>query len=243
MVSEALTAPQIARCEAPKRMWRSDGMPVEWRIAAGRVPYPEALATMQARAAAIAEGGAGEAVWLLEHPPLYTAGTSAVAADLRAPDRFPVFEAGRGGQYTYHGPGQRVAYVMLDLRERGRDIRALVQNLEGWVIDTLGAFNIAGERRAGRIGVWVARPDKGVGREDKIAAIGVRVSKWVTFHGISLNVAPDLSHYDGIVPCGITDQGITSFEDLGHLVSMQEVDTALKSAFARRVGSIQDGGT
>ncbi len=190
---------------------------------------------MRARAAAIAAGEAQEAVWLLEHPPLYTAGTSAVPSDLLSP-RFPVYDAGRGGQYTYHGPGQRVAYVMLDLRERGRDIRCLVQSLEAWVIDTLAAHNIVGERRERRIGVWVRRPEKGVLKEDKIAAIGVRVSKWVTFHGISLNIAPDLNHYDGIVPCGITDQGVTSLEDLGQLVSMAEVDSVLRGAFERRFG-------
>jgi lipoyl(octanoyl) transferase len=190
---------------------------------------------MRARAAAIAAGQAEEAVWLLEHPPLYTAGTSAHPADLLS-DRFPVYDAGRGGQYTYHGPGQRVAYVMLDLTRRGRDIRCLVQGLEGWVIDTLAAYNIAGERREGRIGVWVRRPGKGQAREDKIAAIGVRVSKWITFHGISLNVMPDLAHYSGIVPCGITDQGVTSFEDLGQLVSMSEVDSALRAAFEARFG-------
>ena len=195
---------------------------------------------MRERAAAIATGNAAEAVWLVEHPPLYTAGTSAVASDLLS-DRFPVYDAGRGGQYTYHGPGQRVAYLMLDLRERGRDIRCLVQGLEGWVIDTLGAHNIVGERREGRIGVWVKRPDKGQGREDKIAAIGVRVSKWVTFHGISLNIAPDLSHYSGIVPCGITDQGVTSFEDLGQLVSMPEVDSVLRAKFERRFGPTIEG--
>jgi lipoyl(octanoyl) transferase len=152
------------------------------------------------------------------------------------PGRFPVFEAGRGGQMTYHGPGQRVAYVMLDLRERGRDVRCFVQGLEGWIIDTLAAFNVFGERRERRVGVWVGRPDKGPGREDKIAAIGVRVSRWVTFHGISLNVAPDLSHFDGIVPCGISDQGVTSLEDLGRLVSLPEADAALRAAFERRFG-------
>ncbi len=152
------------------------------------------------------------------------------------PERFPVYAAGRGGQYTYHGPGQRIAYIMLDLKQRGRDVRRLVQGLEGWAIDTLAAFNITGELRDGRIGVWVRRPDKGMAREDKIAAIGVRVSRWVTFHGISLNVAPDLNHHDGIVPCGIADQGVTSFEDLGHLVSLPEVDAALRVAFERRFG-------
>ena len=209
-------------------------------ISSAPVPYPLALKAMRERAAAIAAGTAEEAVWLLEHPPLYTAGTSAVPGDLLT-DRFPVFEAGRGGQFTYHGPGQRVAYLMLDLRERGRDIRCLVQGLEGWIIDTLAAHNITGDRSEGRIGVWVKRPDKGPGRQDKIAALGVRVSKWVTFHGISLNIAPDLSHYDGIVPCGITDQGVTSFEDLGQLVSMPEVDTVLRAQFERRFGPTRDG--
>jgi lipoyl(octanoyl) transferase len=236
MVIEALTTSENAACAGSGKLWRPDGRPVQWIIADGQVPYPRALAAMQARAAAIAAGEAEEAIWLIEHPPLYTAGTSALPADLIAPQRFPVYDAGRGGQYTYHGPGQRVAYVMLDLRQRGRDIRCLVQGLEQWVIDTLAAFNIRGERREGRIGVWVSRPDKGVAREDKIAAIGVRVSKWVTFHGISLNVEPDLEHYSGIVPCGITDQGVTSFADLGHLVSMPEVDSALRVAFERQFG-------
>ena len=222
-------------CHIGGKLARSDARPVQWIISSDPVPYPEALDAMRARAAAIAAGQAEEAIWLLEHPPLYTAGTSAVAADLLS-DRFPVYDAGRGGQYTYHGPGQRVAYVMLDLTRRGRDIRCLVQGLEGWVIDTLAAHNVTGERRDGRIGVWVKRPDKGPLREDKIAAIGVRVSKWVTFHGISLNVAPDLSHYDGIVPCGITDQGVTSFEDLGQLVSLPEVDSSLRMAFEGRFG-------
>jgi len=222
-------------CHIGGKLARSDARPVQWIISSDPVPYPEALDAMRARAAAIAAGEAEEAIWLLEHPPLYTAGTSAVAADLLS-DRFPVYDAGRGGQYTYHGPGQRVAYVMLDLTRRGRDIRCLVQGLEGWVIDTLAAHNITGERRDGRIGVWVKRPDKGPLREDKIAAIGVRVSKWVTFHGISLNVAPDLSHYDGIVPCGITDQGVTSFEDLGQLVSLPEADSSLRMAFEARFG-------
>jgi len=234
MVTEALTIDAPAGADRNKLI-RPDGRPVRWIISAEPVPYPLALETMRARAAAIAGGEAEEAVWLVEHPPLYTAGTSAVTADLLTP-RFPVYEAGRGGQYTYHGPGQRVAYIMLDLRERGRDIRALVQSLEAWVIETLAAYNIKAERREGRIGVWVARPDKGFGREDKIAAIGVRVSKWVTFHGISLNISPDLGHYDGIVPCGISDQGVTSFEDLGHLVSMAEVDTVLRTAFESQFG-------
>jgi lipoyl(octanoyl) transferase len=234
MLTEALTtAPE---CDTSLKLWRADGVPAEWRISDGLVPYPAALERMKARAAAIAGGEAGEEVWLLEHPPLYTAGTSAVTSDLLVPDRFPVFDAGRGGQYTYHGPGQRVVYFMLDLRERGRDVRCLVQGLEALVIDTLAAFNITGERREGRIGVWVRRPDKGPGREDKVAAIGVRVSRWVSFHGIAINVAPELGHFDGIVPCGISDQGVTSFEDLGQLVSMAEVDMALRAAFERRFG-------
>jgi len=234
MVMEALT-PAADQPHSANKLLRSDDRAVEWIISATPVLYPLALEAMRARAAAIAVGEANEAVWLLEHPPLYTAGTSALAADLLS-DRFPVYDAGRGGQYTYHGPGQRVAYLMLDLRERGRDIRALVQGLEAWVIETMAAFNIRAERRSGRVGVWVARPDKGIGREDKIAAIGVRVAKWVTFHGISLNVSPDLSHYDGIVPCGIADQGVTSFEDLGHLVSMPEVDSVLRRAFEAQFG-------
>jgi lipoyl(octanoyl) transferase len=217
-------------CQIDAKLRRDDGQKVEWRIFDTPLAYEAALAMMDERVAAIAAGEAPEAVWLLEHPPLYTAGTSARPEDLLAP-RFPVFPAGRGGQYTYHGPGQRVAYVMLDLTRRGRDIRCLVQGLEQWVIDTLAAHNVTGERREGRVGVWVPRPDKGFGREDKIAAIGVRVRKWVTFHGISLNVAPDLSHYDGIVPCGITDQGVTSFEDLGLLVTLPEVDSVLRARF------------
>jgi len=231
---EALT-PDPVGCEISNKLARIDARPVQWIISSEQVPYPVALDAMRARAAAIAAGEAEEAIWLLEHPPLYTAGTSAVPGDLLS-DRFPVYDAGRGGQYTYHGPGQRVAYVMLDLTQRGRDIRCLVKGLESWVIDTLGAHNIVGERRDGRIGVWVKRPDKGILKEDKIAAIGVRVSKWVTFHGISLNVMPDLGHYDGIVPCGITDQGVTSFEDLGQLVSMPEVDSVLRTAFEKHFG-------
>lgn len=218
------------------KLHRNDDHAVEWRISAGQTPYPVALETMRARAADIANGKAGELIWLVEHPPLYTAGTSAKSSDLLLPEKFPVFEAGRGGQYTYHGPGQRVAYTMLDLTQRGRDIRCLVSGLEQWVIDTLAAYNITGERRQDRIGVWVQRPERGPGAEDKIAAIGVRVSRWVSFHGISLNINPDLNHYEGIVPCGIADQGVTSFEDLGHLVSMAEVDSTLKSTFEHLFG-------
>ena len=235
VLTEALT--NDPSCDTGRKLVRADGAPVEWTISDGLVPYPEALEAMRARAAAIADGTAGEQVWLLEHPPLYTAGTSATATDLLAPNRFPVYDAGRGGQYTYHGPGQRVVYFMLDLRQRGRDVRCLVQGLEGLVIDTLAAFNIRGERREGRIGVWVQRPDKGPGREDKIAAIGVRVSRWVSFHGIAINVMPELDHFAGIVPCGISDQGVTSFEDLGQLASMAEVDTALRAAFEWRFGA------
>lgn len=236
MVSEALIAPESAGCESRAKLKRPDKKPVSWLIAPDQVSYPSALQTMRARAAAIAEGAADEAVWLLEHPPLYTAGTSAKPSDLLIPGRFPVYDAGRGGQYTYHGPGQRVVYVMLDLRERGRDIRCLVSALENWVIDTLAEFNIKGEKREGRIGVWVRRPEKGPLVEDKIAAIGVRVSRWVSFHGISLNISPDLGHYDGIVPCGISGHGVTSLEDLGHIVSMEEVDIVLRHAFERHFG-------
>ncbi len=212
--------------------------PVEWLAAPSLVPYPDALAFMEARAKAIADGTAGELVWLVEHPPLYTAGTSAKPADLVMPDRFPVYEAGRGGQYTYHGPGQRVAYVMLDLNPRGRDVRAFVQELEGWLIDTLAAFGVTGERRADRIGVWVRRPEKGAGVEDKIAAIGIRLRRWVSFHGISLNVAPDLEHFSGIVPCGVQMHGVTSLADLGIPATMDDVDAALQAAFENRFGSI-----
>jgi lipoyl(octanoyl) transferase len=223
-------------CQIGAKLHRNDATPVEWRIFERPLDYELALAMMDERVAAIAAGAATEAVWLLEHPPLYTSGTSARPEDLLNP-RFPVYPAGRGGQFTYHGPGQRVAYVMLDLTKRGRDIRCLVQGLEQWVIDTLAAHNISGGRREGRVGVWVPRPEKGLAREDKIAAIGVRVRKWVTFHGISLNVAPDLFHYDGIVPCGITDQGVTSFEDLGALVSMAEVDSVLRGRFEAIFGA------
>src|SRR5690606_3085059 len=200
---------------------------VEWRTSEGLVPYEEALAFMEARVAAIAAGTAGEAVWLLEHPPLYTAGTSARAADLTDPGRFPVHAAGRGGQYTYHGPGQRVIYLMLDLNRRGRDVRAFVRRLEDWVIATLAEFNVRGEVRAGRVGVWVTRPDKpaladGTPREDKIAAIGIKLRRWVSFHGVSINVEPDLSHFDGIVPCGIRDHGVTSLVDLGLPVTIAD---------------------
>jgi len=214
------------------------GTPVAWRIDDAPIDYAAALDAMEARVAAIAAGNAGELVWLLEHPPLYTAGTSARREDLREP-RFPVFAAGRGGQFTYHGPGQRVAYVMLDLKRRGGDVRCFVADLEEWLIRTLAAFNIKGERREERIGVWVRRPDKGCGHEDKIAAIGIRVKRWISLHGIALNVDPDLSHFAGIVPCGIADPryGVTSFTDLGHPVSMPEVDAVLRREFGEVFGA------
>ncbi len=206
--------------------------PVTWEISEGLTPYPEAMARMDAHVQAIAEGREAERVWLLEHPPLYTAGTSAHVEDLVAPDRFPVFKTGRGGQYTYHGPGQRVAYTMLNLRQRSGDVRAFVTALEQWIIDTLDAFNVKGERREDRVGVWVRRGN----REDKIAAIGIRVRHWVSFHGISINVEPELGHFDGIVPCGIREHGVTSLVDLGLPVTMADVDVALKQAFARNFG-------
>jgi len=208
-----------------------DGRAVEWVIADRLVLYPEAVAEMERRADAIAGGVARERVWLLEHPPLYTAGTSARATDLIEQGRLPVFPSGRGGQYTYHGPGQRVAYVMLDLTRRRPDLRAFVFALEEWIIATLAAFNVRGERRDGRIGVWIGRPEKGEGAEDKIAAIGIRVRRWVSFHGVSINVEPKLAHYAGIVPCGIRSHGVTSLADLGFMVSMAEFDMALRRAF------------
>ncbi|WP_064713633.1 lipoyl(octanoyl) transferase LipB [Rhizobium bangladeshense] len=209
--------------------------PVRWRIAEGLVAYEEAVATMEREVAAIAEGG-DELVWLVEHPPLYTAGTSANASDLVQPDRFPVFATGRGGEYTYHGPGQRVAYVMLDLKRRRQDVRAFVAALEEVVIRTLDMMNVRGERREERVGVWVRRPEKpllanGTMAEDKIAALGIRLRKWVTFHGLSLNVDPDLDHFSGIVPCGISAHGVTSLVDLGLPVMMADVDVRLRAAF------------
>ncbi len=204
----------------------------EWRYSERSVPYDDALAFMEARVQEIRAGEAGDCVWLLEHPPLYTAGTSADPADLIDPDRFAVHRAGRGGEYTYHGPGQRIGYVMLDLRARGGDVRAYVRDLEEWVIRTLARFGVTGERREGRAGVWVRRTDIGAPqREDKIAALGVRVRHWVTMHGIALNVEPDLSHYAGIVPCGIAEHGVTSLFDLGITASMEEVDMALRAEF------------
>ena len=213
----------------------------EWIISEGLTEYDDAVAQMEARVADIVAGRAPELIWLVEHPPLYTAGTSANPADLTDPDRFPVHATRRGGQYTYHGPGQRVAYAMLDLNTRGRDVRKFVFALEDWIIATLAEFNVAGERRAGRVGVWVPRPDKpvmpdGSTREDKIAAIGVRLRKWVSFHGISINVDPDLAHYEGIVPCGISDHGVTSLVDLGLPVTMADVDLALRRSFDKVFG-------
>ncbi|MDA1101424.1 MAG: lipoyl(octanoyl) transferase LipB [Proteobacteria bacterium] len=201
---------------------------MEWRISDGLIDYDEAVQAMEARVAAIRAGRAEELVWLLQHPPLYTAGTSARDSDLLQPDRLPVYRTGRGGQYTYHGPGQRIAYVLLDLQRRQMDIRRYVTLLEAWLIATLGRFNLRGERRDGRVGIWI---DRGPGREDKIAAVGVRVRRWVTYHGVALNVEPDLSHYAGIVPCGIQEHGITSLVDLGLPVEMAEVDVQLASTW------------
>src|SRR5712691_8018063 len=203
---------------------------IEWRRSDAPVPYEAAVAAMECRAAAIRDGAAPELVWLLEHPPLYTAGTSARAEDLLDPARLPVHKSGRGGQYTYHGPGQRIAYVMLDLNQRGRDVRCHVWRLEEWMIQTLARFKVTGERRDGRVGVWIAGPDR---REDKIAAIGVRVRHWVTYHGVALNVDPDLDHYRGIVPCGVTEHGVTSLARLGVTASMAEVDAALRGTFGQ----------
>ncbi len=220
---------------------RQPALSVEWRVSEARVPYAAALAEMDARAQTIAEGRASELVWLLEHPPLYTAGTSARPDELPAP-LFPVFTAGRGGQFTYHGPGQRVVYLMLDLKARGPDVRAYVATLEEWVIRTLASFNLRGERRADRVGVWVRRPDKGEGCEDKVAAIGIRVKRWVSLHGLSLNVDPDLSHFSGIVPCGVREAryGVTSLVDLGLPVTMPEVDMALRREFEGLFGKTSD---
>ncbi len=221
-------------------------MTTEWAISEGLVGYPEAVAAMESRAAAIATGEANELIWLLEHPPLYTKGASAQDGDLLDPTRFPVFDTQRGGQFTYHGPGQRVAYVMLDLTKRGRDVKQFVCSLEDWVIQTLATFNVKGERRKGRVGVWVDRTRPGGPntiknvREDKIAAIGVRLKRWVSYHGISINVEPDLSHFGGITPCGIAEPGlgVTSLEDLGQLIPMHEVDVAMKVAFERVFGEV-----
>jgi lipoyl(octanoyl) transferase len=215
--------------------------PVEWRVSEERVDYDSALATMDARAAAIARGEARELVWLIEHPPLYTAGTSSQPQQL-IEARFPVHSAGRGGQFTYHGPGQRVGYVMLDLKRRAPDVRRFVATIEEWIIRTLAAFGVRGERRNDRIGVWVRRPDKGDGFEDKIAAIGIRVQRWVTLHGFAVNVAPELAHFSGIVPCGVSEPryGVTSLADLGRSASMAEVDRALRAEFEPLFGTAAD---
>lgn len=214
------------------------GGAVEWHVSSAPIPYPEAVTAMEARVAAIADRQAPELVWLLEHPSLYTSGTSGRDGDLLDP-RFPLFPAGRGGQLTYHGPGQRVAYAMLDLKRRRPDVRAYVAGLEQWIIKALAAFGVRGERREDRVGVWVARPDKGVGHEDKIAAIGVRLRRWVSFHGVSINVAPDLTHFEAIVPCGVVDPryGVTSLADLGLAVTMADFDAALAQAFAEVFGA------
>src|SRR5919107_481889 len=217
---------------------RAGMAPVEWRISDSLVPYENAVAAMEERARAIAGGYASELVWLIEHPPLYTAGTSGQSDEVIAP-RFPVFQTGRGGQTTYHGPGQRIAYVMLDLKQRGPDVRRYVASLEEWIIGSLAAFNVRGERREDRIGVWVRRPDKGAGYEDKIAALGIRVQRWVTLHGIAINVEPELSHFSGIVACGVKDAryGVTSLSDLGITATMSDLDIALRQEFETLFGA------
>jgi lipoyl(octanoyl) transferase len=231
MLAEPLSA-------AASPLIRSDGRPVEWIVAPGYVPYEAAVAEMEMRVAAIAAGDAAERVWLLEHPPLYTAGVSARDDDLLDAGQFPVHRTGRGGQFTYHGPGQRVAYVMLDLNARGKDVRGFVRGLEAWLIGALAEFGVEAGVREGRVGVWVERKGPGWSREDKIAAIGVKVRKWVSFHGISLNVEPDLAHFEGIVPCGISEHGVTSLLDLGVIAGMDESDGALKASFRRVFGSV-----
>jgi lipoyl(octanoyl) transferase len=233
MLDDALSAPT-------RRFVRPDLRAAGWAVSRGYVPYPDAVEAMEQRVEEIAAGRAGELVWLLEHPPLYTAGVSARDADLLAPGLLPVFRTGRGGQFTYHGPGQRVAYVMLDLRERGRDVKAFVRALEAWLIGTLEAFNIEGQVREGRVGVWVERREPGVPpREDKIAAIGVKLRRWVSFHGVSLNVEPDLAHFRGIVPCGVTEHGVTSLVDLGRPVGLDEADAALQASFKNVFGPVE----
>ncbi|WP_428152439.1 lipoyl(octanoyl) transferase LipB [Brevundimonas sp.] len=231
MLAEPLSA-------AVSPLIRPDGRAVEWVVAPGYVPYEAAVAEMEARVALIAAGEAAERVWLLEHPPLYTAGVSAKDDDLIDAGRFPVHRTGRGGQFTYHGPGQRVAYVMLDLNQRGKDVRGFVRGLEQWLIGALAEFGVEADVREGRVGVWVERKGPGWSREDKIAAIGVKVRKWVSFHGISLNVEPDLDHFGGIVPCGIAEHGVTSLLDLGVTASMDDADAALKASFVRVFGAV-----
>ena len=247
-IGPAMLAPALSALPAdadPPPFARLDGAAAGWATSPGYVPYPQAVAAMEARAAAIAAGDAGELVWLLEHPALYTAGVSAKAADLLEPGRLPVFPTARGGQFTYHGPGQRVAYVMLDLTARRRDVHAFVRALERWLVEALAAFNVRGEVRPGRVGVWVERGSPGASegagaREDKVAAIGVKLRRWVSFHGVSLNVEPDLADFAGIVPCGIADHGVTSLVDLGRPVTMDEADAALRTAFARVFGPTVD---
>ena len=231
---------QALNTAAPRTFLRADGRLAGWTISPDPVAYPAAVDAMEARAAAIAEGQADELVWLLEHPPLYTAGVSAKASDLLDAHRFPVHRTSRGGPFTYHGPGQRVAYVMLDLSKRQRDVHAFVAALEAWLIGTLAAFNVRGEMRPGRVGVWVDRSTLGgAPREDKIAAIGVKLRRWVSFHGVSLNVEPDLDHFSGIVPCGVTEHGVTSLVDLGRPVTSDEVDGALKQSFQTVFGQVK----
>ncbi|MDR6950888.1 lipoyl(octanoyl) transferase [Ancylobacter sp. 3268] len=230
-----------ARDDLTAPMLPGPGMPpVRWRIASAPVAYPDALAEMDALAQAIATGDAPETVWLLEHPPLYTAGTSARPEDLVEPDRFPIFQTGRGGQFTYHGPGQRVAYVMLDLKRRAPDVRRYVATLEEWLIRTLWNFHVRGERREDRVGVWVRRHDRAGSGEDKIAALGIRVRRWVTMHGVALNVDPDLAHFGGIVPCGVREHGVTSLVDLGLPVTMEDVDLAMRREFEALFGPTMD---
>jgi lipoyl(octanoyl) transferase len=227
----------LSQAAARPKLLRPDAVAAGWAVSRPLVGYTEAEAAMEARASAIADGQAGELVWLLEHPALYTAGVSAKPTDLLDPDRFPVFRSGRGGQFTYHGPGQRVAYVMLDLSARGRDVRAFVEALQAWIIGALARLGVRGPVREGRVGVWVER---GAGQEDKVAAIGVKLRRWVSFHGVSLNVDPDLSHFAGIVPCGVTLHGVTSLADLGRDVDMAAADAALKAAFIEIFGPVAD---
>ena len=238
MLDRSLNATETSRL---RMMPRADALPAGWAVSSGLVAYPQAEAVMEARANAIAEGTAGELVWLLEHPPLYTAGVSAKPADLLDPQRFPVFRSGRGGQFTYHGPGQRVVYVMLDLTARGRDVRVFVQSLQAWIIEALALLGVRGDVREGRVGVWVERAALGgQPREDKVAAIGVKLRRWVSFHGVSLNVDPDLGHLGGIVPCGVTAHGVTSLADLGATASLADADAALKEAFGAIFGPVAD---
>lgn len=243
--AHAQSRPATNRNDLSAQFFAADGSPpVDWLVADGFTSYPDAEAFMEARVAAIRDGAANELVWLVEHPPLYTAGTSARDEDLLMPDRFPVYKTGRGGEFTYHGPGQRVAYVMLDLKRRREDIRAFVAALEQWIITTLDSFNIKGERREDRVGVWVSRPEKprladGSMAEDKIAAIGIRMRRWVSFHGISINVEPQLENFGGIVPCGISEHGVTSLVDLGLPVTMDDLDIALKQSFSDVFGDVK----